>query len=73
MGEKLDIYNSEKIKTGKIIERKGGVKLEKGEYILAVQCWIINGKGEINNCRNYILKISLKYSSFIINHDKIFL
>lgn len=47
MVEKLDIYNREKIKTGKIIERKEGVKLDKEEYILAVQCWIINGKGEI--------------------------
>lgn len=47
MIEKLDIYNRKKIKTGKIIERKEGVKLSKEEYILAVQCWIINGKGEI--------------------------
>ena len=29
MVEKLDIYNREKIKTGKIIERKEGVKLDK--------------------------------------------
>lgn len=47
MIERLDIYNREKIKTGKIVERKEGVKLNKGEYILAVQCWIINKQGEI--------------------------
>lgn len=47
MIEKLDIYNKEKNKTGKIIERKDGVKLNKEEYVLAVQCWIINKKGEI--------------------------
>lgn len=47
MVEKLDIYNKEKNKTGKIVERKEGVKLDNEEYILAVQCWIINKKGEI--------------------------
>ena len=49
MVEKLDIYNKEKNKTGKIVERKEGVKLDNEEYILAVQCWIINKKGEIAN------------------------
>ncbi len=47
MVEKLDIYNREKIRTGKIIERREGAKFNKDEYILAVQCWIINKKGEI--------------------------
>lgn len=47
MIEKLDIYNKEKHKTGKIIERKDDVKLDKEDYILGVQCWIINKEGEI--------------------------
>ena len=47
MCEKLDIYNENKIKTGKIIERKEEVTIEKNEFVLAVQCWIINTKNEI--------------------------
>lgn len=47
MLEKLDVYNREKQKTGKIVERQRGAKLQKGEYIIAVQCWIINANGEI--------------------------
>lgn len=42
MKEKLDIYNKNKEKTGKIIERNPNEKLGPGEYIIAVQCWIIN-------------------------------
>lgn len=47
MYEKLDIYDENRIKTGKIIERKEDISLEKNELILAVQCWIINSKNEI--------------------------
>lgn len=45
--EKLDVYNKNKKRTGKIIERKSGVTLYKGEYIISVQCWIINLDGKI--------------------------
>lgn len=47
MGEKLDIYDKTKNKTGRIVERKEGIKLNGEEYILAVQCWILNSKGNI--------------------------
>ena len=47
MIERLDIYDNERKKTGKIVERKEGLKLGKEEYILAVQCWIINKQREI--------------------------
>ena len=47
MYEKLDIYDKNRIKTGKIIERKEDIPLEKNELVLAVQCWIINNKNEI--------------------------
>lgn len=47
MYEKLDIYDENRIKTGKIIERKENIPLEKNELVLAVQCWIINNKNEI--------------------------
>ena len=47
MIERLDIYDNEKKKTGNIIERKEGLCLGEEEYILAVQCWIINKKREI--------------------------
>lgn len=58
MVEKLDIYNREKIRTGKIIERREGVKFNKDEYILAVQCWIINKKGEILLTQRKLNKIN---------------
>ena len=47
MYEILDIYDENRNKTGKTIERKDGNTLNKGEYILWVQCWIINLSGEI--------------------------
>ena len=47
MLEKLDVYNKNKEKTGKIIERNPNEKLGQGEYIIAVQCWIINSDGNI--------------------------
>ena len=36
MYEKLDIYDENRIKTGKIIERKEDIPLEKNELVLAV-------------------------------------
>ena len=47
MSELIDVYNSKKEKTGKIVERKRGASLEEGEYIISVTCWIINKNGEI--------------------------
>lgn len=47
MYETLDIYDENRNKTGKTIERKEGNTLKKGEYILWVQCWIINSSGKI--------------------------
>lgn len=47
MAEKLDVYNIDKKRTGKVIERKQGVTLNKGEYIISVQCWIVNREGKI--------------------------
>ena len=47
MAELLDVYNINKEKTGKVVERKQGTVLDKDEYIISVQCWIINSKGEI--------------------------
>lgn len=47
MAEKLDVYNIDKKRTGKVIERKQGVTLNKGEYMISVQCWIVNREGKI--------------------------
>ena len=59
MSELLDIYDENKIKTGKIIERNDNVgdKIENGEYILAVQCWIINKNKEILLTRRKLDKV----------------
>jgi len=43
--ETLDIYNKDRIKTGKIIGR--GQPREAGEYFLAVHVCIFNSKGEM--------------------------
>ena len=47
MSELVDVYNRKKEKTGKVVERKRGFSLEKGEYIISVTCWIINKDGKI--------------------------
>ena len=45
--EKIDIYDEKRIKTGRIIERKDGEIINDNEFILAVQCWIINAQNKI--------------------------
>lgn len=50
--EKLDVYDENRNKTGRIIERKEGEILSSDEYILAIQCWIIN-----SNIRSEGIKI----------------
>ena len=45
--EYLDIYDENKVFTGRKIAREESAKIGKGEYYLYVQCWIINSKGEI--------------------------
>ena len=45
--ELIDIYDSNKNLTGKIIERTRNAKLKDDEYFLYVQCWILNSKREI--------------------------
>lgn len=43
----MDVYDENKTKIEKIINRKDKDKLEENEYILAVHCWIINSKNQI--------------------------
>lgn len=43
--ELLDIYDKNKVKTGRIHER--GKPMKKGDYTLVVHLWIINDKGDI--------------------------
>lgn len=45
--ELADVYNANRIKTEKIINRNDKDKLNENEYILAVHCWIINSRNEI--------------------------
>lgn len=45
--EFMDIYDENKNKTGKIINRKDRHKLNENEYTICVHCWIINSKKEI--------------------------
>lgn len=47
MSELVDVYNNKKEKTGKVVERKRGASLKKGEYVISVTCWIINKDGNI--------------------------
>ena len=47
MYELLDIYDENRNKTGKTIERKDGNTLNKSEYIICVHCWIINSSKKI--------------------------
>lgn len=47
MSELLDIYDENKQKTRKIIDREEVENLNKNEYIISVHCWIINSSREI--------------------------
>ena len=58
MFELIDVYNSKKQKTGKIIERKKGVKFDKEDYIISVTCWVVNSDGKILLTRRKLDKSS---------------
>lgn len=45
--EFMDVYDENKNKTGKIINRKDRDKLNENEFVICVHCWIINSKKEI--------------------------
>jgi len=45
--EFLDVYDENKNKTGKTINRKDRELLEENEFVLCVHCWIINSKKEV--------------------------
>ncbi len=45
--EKLDVYNENKEKTGKIILREKGATLNKNEFIISITVWIVNKAGKI--------------------------
>ena len=61
MYEKLDVYDENRNKKGKIIERKEGEILSSDEYILAIQCWIINSNNEILLTKRKATKKKRKY------------
>jgi len=41
------VYNKDKQKIGKIVERGSGIKLKEDEYFLYVQCCILNNENKI--------------------------
>ena len=45
--EYLDIYDENKVFTGRKIERDNSAQIKEGEYYLYVQCWIVNDEGKI--------------------------
>ena len=45
--EMMDVYDENKVKTGKVINREDRKKLDNNEYTLSVHCWIINSNKEI--------------------------
>ena len=45
--EKYDIYDINRIKTGRVNVRGSGIKLKEGEYRMVVHLCIINSKGEM--------------------------
>lgn len=47
MYEKLDIYDKNRNRTGRIIERNESELVSENEYILAVKCWIVNKDGKV--------------------------
>lgn len=46
--EVLDIYNENRIFTGRIMDRNDGIiALKDGEYVIQVKCWILNEENKI--------------------------
>lgn len=45
--EKIDVYNKNKEKTGKIVLRERGASLNEGEFIISITAWIVNKNGKI--------------------------
>jgi len=47
MSEYMDVYDTNKNKIGKIIERKNKKNIPEGEYTISVHCFIINSKKQV--------------------------
>ena len=47
MYEMIDVYDENKNKTGRIIDRKDADTLNKDEYVIVAHCWIINSSKKI--------------------------
>lgn len=45
--EFVDVYDENRTKIGKVINRNDKDKLNENEYTLSVHCWIINSKKEV--------------------------
>lgn len=45
--EKIDVYNKNKERTGKLVLRERGASLDKGEFIISITAWIVNRNGKI--------------------------
>lgn len=45
--EKIDVYNKNKERTGKIVLRERGASLAKGEFIISITAWVVNKEGKI--------------------------
>ena len=45
--ELMDIYDENKTKTGKVINRNNKKALSNGEYTISVHCFIINSQKQI--------------------------
>lgn len=56
MAEYLDIYDHNKNRTGKVIERVPKIEVGDNEYFLTVQCWTLNSKKEILMTRRSLNK-----------------
>lgn len=47
MQELLDVYDENKVKTNKVVDRQKGAIFQDGEFFLYSRCWIINSDKKI--------------------------
>ena len=47
MAEIIDLYDRNRNKLNKTIERTSKSTLSENEYVIAVHCWIVNSNGDV--------------------------
>ena len=62
--ELMDIYDENRIKTGKVVNRNNKKSLKDGEYTISVHCFIITSKKQRRKMGRYSWRIKSRRNKY---------